>query len=226
MSDPSGIEDPVKICTKCGAEKPLDEFYRSASARDGRKAHCKQCGREATREWATANPERRRQYRIANREKLSKSFRTWAAANQEHLVEYRRQRYAENREQVLAEARAWAEAHRDEKREYNRTYYAENAFRELERRHLRRAIDAGVEIGEVDIRQLWLDQDGICAVCREAIDDQLAWPEAFSRSLDHIVPLAEGGAHSQANLQWTHVRCNMRKGVTHDDVSARPVRPR
>jgi hypothetical protein len=32
-----------KVCTKCGAEKPLDEFHRFANARDGRRAECKEC---------------------------------------------------------------------------------------------------------------------------------------------------------------------------------------
>jgi hypothetical protein len=32
-----------KRCTKCGAEKPLEEFPRKRTSRDGRATRCKQC---------------------------------------------------------------------------------------------------------------------------------------------------------------------------------------
>jgi len=32
-----------KFCTKCGVEKPLDEFNRRPTVKDGRQAHCKSC---------------------------------------------------------------------------------------------------------------------------------------------------------------------------------------
>jgi hypothetical protein len=33
----------MKICTKCGAEKALTEFYRHCNAKDGYKSICKEC---------------------------------------------------------------------------------------------------------------------------------------------------------------------------------------
>jgi hypothetical protein len=36
----------MKTCTKCGVEKPLDEFYRSRDSRDGRRPDCAACVRE------------------------------------------------------------------------------------------------------------------------------------------------------------------------------------
>jgi 5-methylcytosine-specific restriction endonuclease McrA len=30
--------------------------------------------------------------------------------------------------------------------------------------------------------------------------------------LDHIIPVADGGEHTEANCQCAHHRCNMRKG--------------
>lgn len=32
-----------KRCKKCGAVKPLEEFYASRGARDGRRPECKAC---------------------------------------------------------------------------------------------------------------------------------------------------------------------------------------
>jgi len=33
----------------------------------------------------------------------------------------------------------------------------------------------------------------------------------MSASLDHILPFAAGGAHLKANVQCSHLRCNIRK---------------
>lgn len=66
----------MKICTKCGEEKPLEGFDRDSRLRDGREAQCKTCRaaqkkarlerdpaakkakREAVRRWRKKNPER------------------------------------------------------------------------------------------------------------------------------------------------------------------------
>ena len=33
----------TKVCTKCGIEKPLDQFYRHKASADGRRPDCKRC---------------------------------------------------------------------------------------------------------------------------------------------------------------------------------------
>ena len=32
-----------KVCTKCNTEKPLEDFYRDRTRKDGRAAHCGRC---------------------------------------------------------------------------------------------------------------------------------------------------------------------------------------
>jgi len=34
---------PTQICTKCGKEKPLNEFYKNGNAKNGYHASCKKC---------------------------------------------------------------------------------------------------------------------------------------------------------------------------------------
>jgi hypothetical protein len=36
----------MKTCNKCRAEKPIEEFSRNHSCKDGRKSHCKKCEAE------------------------------------------------------------------------------------------------------------------------------------------------------------------------------------
>lgn len=51
-----------------------------------------------------------------------------------------------------------------------------------------------------------------CAICAEAIDVTLHYPDAHSPSVDHIIPLSKGGAHTLENARATHLVCNMRRG--------------
>lgn len=39
----------TKRCSKCGCEKPMDEFYKSSKSPDGRQAWCKPCVTNAHR---------------------------------------------------------------------------------------------------------------------------------------------------------------------------------
>lgn len=50
-----------------------------------------------------------------------------------------------------------------------------------------------------------------CALCSEAIPLVAKWPHPLSLSIDHVVPLAKGGAHAASNVQASHLRCNLRK---------------
>jgi 5-methylcytosine-specific restriction endonuclease McrA len=51
-----------------------------------------------------------------------------------------------------------------------------------------------------------------CGICGKKIDKRRSWPDPMCATLDHIIPLSEGGAHSRANTQAAHLICNSRKG--------------
>ena len=74
----------MKRCTKCGAEKPLECFYREPGGRDGHRGDCIDCVkayRQAryplireqaiarTKEWQAANPERHRENQRRRRQR-------------------------------------------------------------------------------------------------------------------------------------------------------------
>lgn len=45
-----------KICTKCGIEKPIEEFsIRNSSKLDNRQARCKGCNKQVCRDWRKNN---------------------------------------------------------------------------------------------------------------------------------------------------------------------------
>jgi hypothetical protein len=67
--------------------------------------------------------------------------------------------------------------------------------------------------GEIISREAVFERDHwICGLCGLGIDSQLSWPDPWSATLDHIVPLTRGGAHRLSNVQAAHARCNISKG--------------
>jgi len=53
-----------KVCARCGTVRPLDEYYRRTSSRDGRRGVCTECTRRAAarRHQATRDAARNRRY--------------------------------------------------------------------------------------------------------------------------------------------------------------------
>lgn len=71
----------MKICTKCGAEKPLDAFNRALSARDGRKPDCRACASAYMRRYNTAARERG-----SNSQRRTEDPGGWTAYQRAHAL--------------------------------------------------------------------------------------------------------------------------------------------
>lgn len=53
-----------------------------------------------------------------------------------------------------------------------------------------------------------------CAICGRPVDFSLKYPDPYSPTVDHIVPVIKGGHPSDLdNLQLAHFRCNRLKGA-------------
>lgn len=61
---------------------------------------------------------------------------------------------------------------------------------------------------EIFERDMWR-----CQLCRRRVRRDLAWPHPRSASLDHVVPMTQGGGHVRPNVQLAHLDCNIAKGV-------------
>jgi 5-methylcytosine-specific restriction endonuclease McrA len=51
-----------------------------------------------------------------------------------------------------------------------------------------------------------------CGLCHRKVNLRLAVPHPKAPTIDHIVPLAEGGDDTRANVQLAHFICNSIKG--------------
>ena len=162
-------------------------------------------------------------------------------ADPEQARAYRKRYYQEHRAEAIAKAAKWAKENperraeirakwREENPDYHRSWYLANRNEVLERvrgqyqRGLasdpdgtrakgretaarRRARVRGLTVERIDFWKVWERDEGICGICREPADPQ-DW------HLDHIVPIAKGGAHSYANVQISHPKCNWEKAAS------------
>lgn len=78
--------------------------------------------------------------------------------------------------------------------------------------HRRRAAKRGAGSERFNDRDIFIRDRWICQICKRKVNPALRYPDPMSASLDHTVPLAEGGAHSRANTRCTHWICNARRG--------------
>ncbi|MFL9904621.1 HNH endonuclease signature motif containing protein, partial [Paraburkholderia fungorum] len=183
----------VKVCKDCALDKPLDQFCKNKAAKDGLQYMCRTC----------ANL-RNEVYRNANKEKVALVKKLYREQNREKVREYARKFYAENRERIAAWRKAW--------KERNPRYFADwmaewriqnpEKAKEFWRNNRANRRKAEGKHTAADIAQLLKLQRGRCAVCREKMD---------SYHVDHIVPIAKGGANDWTNIQLLHPRCNTQK---------------
>ncbi|MBF4613746.1 HNH endonuclease [Curtobacterium sp. VKM Ac-1376] len=55
-------------------------------------------------------------------------------------------------------------------------------------------------------------RDGtVCGICATQVDMALAFPDVMRKSVDHVIPRANGGLDVPSNLQLAHLRCNASK---------------
>lgn len=78
----------------------------------------------------------------------------------------------------------------------------------------RRARLALVEREQLNLADIAKRDAWTCGICETAVDPSLTYPDLASASLDHVFPLALGGAHTANNVQLAHLECNRRKGAT------------
>jgi 5-methylcytosine-specific restriction endonuclease McrA len=50
-----------------------------------------------------------------------------------------------------------------------------------------------------------------CGICGHDIDKSLKFPNLDSMTIDHILPLSNGGSHTLSNVQLAHLKCNVKK---------------
>ena len=214
----------MKLCTMCGKpDGPFGLKSGEAGLRGALLARCRACQRIAVRaskakkpdmvaeynkKWWANNPEKREFYAanyVPDKVKLAAASERWRQ---------------NNREKCSQKSRLYGRAHRDERRLYARKWLSKN--REAHNARLReryangdrtrRLTDAQNRRAKLTGGRVTLDEwqaiiaefDSRCAYCMV----KLAKP-----TMDHVVALARGGAHSLSNIVPACKPCNYSKNA-------------
>jgi 5-methylcytosine-specific restriction endonuclease McrA len=227
-----------KHCSRCHQTKPLSDFSKQASSKDGHKAWCKACCSVYKAEWSVKNADHVRAYSAQYGESHRLEIREKSIARY-HRVYKHDAAYCEERRKRCAE---WKALHPDANREYvraNRIYLnAKNRERrrnDPERKHLRwvresfkRRFAANPEKFRLQGRErASRRRTMVRAQTTERVDYQFILQRdgrichlcggAISERrgelhFDHVVPISKGGAHSTSNIRPSHRWCNQSKG--------------
>ena len=179
-------------------------YYRSQQTPEQRENELAQKRRhyQENRESALAYAAK---YREENLETLRERDRGRYGRQKEYFKQYNER----NADRIRARRRIWTEANRERIAAKNAEWTQNNLDKHRTHQHNRRAkLKANGGTLSSDIcRVLMAAQMGKCACCKSTLDDKY--------HLDHIVPIARGGANSDDNVQLLCATCNLRKGAKH-----------
>lgn len=228
-----------KKCNKCGIEKPLEEFYRKKSNKDGYHYTCKKCSSEYQKKLHEKNPEKhnssaRRTYQ-KNKEKYTKRNRErWKEYNKkrkktprnpEKTKENHKKYYQKNRDKVLKQCKKYRQENRKkrykqelEKKSSNFLYQLTCAMRSRTSIILKRK---KIKKNNKTINIIGCSMKFLKEYLERQFKEAMTWENYGNKGwhIDHIIPLASATTEEEVyklchytNLQplWAHE--NLSKG--------------
>lgn len=204
---------PSKVCTRCGEEKDLSEFYKEKRAKDGKTSHCKVCDLKLSRE-----------YYIKHSDVIKKRSEVYY---KEHIVEILKKnsvRWSKNKAIHSERRKATYDSIRSRVRVYHREYYLKNSevvrqklrdYRStpngmlVKRKsdHKRRDImkESETTLTSEQWNKILSNQGNKCAMCGKR------FCKSRKPTIDHIIPVSKGGGLTYENVQALCKSCNCSK---------------
>lgn len=130
-----------------------------------------------------------RQSVLRNSEKVKRYKAEWYKANRERLRKHMAALYLQHRKERLHKVAQWNIANREKRRLYEQKRKAQKLL---------------TTVGRIDIEDIYARDAGICGICQKKVKRKEV-------SLDHILPLSQGGEHTAWNVRITHKLCNTRR---------------
>lgn len=120
----------LKFCRQCDNEKPLTEFPKDKSKKDGHYSLCKECKCAQSRNFARHNQEvikeRGRRYYEANKEQIAVRAKYYREKNRQAIAIRKNRYYQANRKAILEREARWSKANAEYIRAYKKRYQEEN----------------------------------------------------------------------------------------------------
>ncbi len=186
------MDEKRRLYYKAYCKEHREEY--NAYARHWRKAHADK-GAACTRRWREMHRDEcavvSRRWATAHPEKIVEAHRRYRQLHPDKIADTQRCYRQANPEKVAGAQRRYRQLHPDKTRAARLRYHAlkVNAF--------------GVEYTTAAmVAARWKIWGGLCWLCGKP-----------ATSMDHVKPLAKGGAHLPCNLRPICGRCNSRKGA-------------
>ena len=185
------------------AKRIYDKTYRKAN-KEKRAAQNKA--------WWKAHPAKVKTYGKARRKAYANEIRAYNKAYREANPEKVKARntayYENNKERFKAVTRVWTKANPEKRKAYRKAN--PEKIREAWRKY--RALKRTTKIEPINEKIVFMRDGWVCQHCKKRADKRFKHPNPMCASLDHIIPLSEGGTHTYANVQLAHLGCNSSKG--------------
>ena len=138
------MEKKTKVCTKCGIEKELIEFYKDSRQKDSLNLRCKQCVKNYRLENLDIIKAREEEYRKNNRgaikkrshdyyeknkECISLNSKKYREENKEKVQKREKQSYVRNFDKVALRKKIYQQKNKEKIKEYNQKYRENNSDR-------------------------------------------------------------------------------------------------
>lgn len=226
-----------KTCSKCGQNKPLDAFSKhngQKTAKSGHRSTCKKCDveynkqyrarnrkqvNENKRRWAQENKKKIAKYdsvyREKNKEHIREYYTKWRAENLDHVQNYQKQYSEKNADRKKLLDKLWAQSNKDRVNAASRRYRQNNPEKVALIKKTQ-AIRHPDTIRNSQLRRrARIAENGVYLVTKKDISrimrERCVYCGAPSEHIDHVIPIAKGGAHKVGNLVAACRSCNQRK---------------
>jgi len=153
-----------------------------------------------------------------NKQKAKISDKAYYEAHKKEKKAYDKAYHKKHKKRINVRRRAHHETHKKEAKAYRITNSEHhkawrktniNKLRDFNRK--RHALKHTTQIESINEKTVYLRDGWKCQHCKKRVDKNLRWPNPLSPSLDHIVPLSQGGTHTYNNIQLAHLKCNLSK---------------
>lgn len=107
--------------------------------------------------------------------------------------------------------KSWSQNNPERMQEHFDRYKIEHKDRMRGYWEARRCRKFGIRAGKIVAAEVYARDNYVCWICEQDVDMGLKFPNKMSKSLDHVIPLSNGGWHAMGNVALAHLGCNNSK---------------
>jgi len=207
----------TKICSKCNAEQPLEEYHKHAGRKDGLCEKCRTCCSAEGKAFRKRHPEKKAAQDKRYRAKHGDRIKAHHKLHKVRIATTQKAYKDKNRAKINAQAKEYRDANpalvkernlkRDPEmlrriaREFAHEHPERGRAGTMRRRaRIKGASVEGCKVTHEQIAERWAMWGGKCWVCGKEAE-----------ATDHVKPLNKGGKHLACNLRPICNSCNSSK---------------